>query len=728
MAGYPGQYGNVLVRKETLDKSLNTIIGAPVIINHTNVTADNADDLRVGVISNAYYNDKDGWYWCEGVIWDETAQNLITDKKWSVSCSYDFLEQDDEGGTENNIPYDREFTKLNFVHLALVDNPRYERANIVFNSKTVIENGGKGSGNFEHDGRPGEVGGSSSKAVDLTNYFTSNPTMQEVKEFLNKMVEEGKEFATSSPDWFVDIPSSSRKKDHIAKSSQFQRMNKSQKNRHNKYVMALEDLLGSAQYLNSSPNKKPLEKPNTQQYHYFTSEAKIGDKNYKILFDTEEYKGDSTIKPQTVHLYDVREVKNSSLSANVQPSVKNLKEEFNNIITDIQEDFNPIGDNMLNNVENWDPNQKRDEKGRWTKENGVNPNYKEELKQIIDKAKNNPNERQKLVIGKVSDDLATKAKENGLDITEYNHDIDVSGTRHSFKNHSNEKKEELRGQIAITDGDFERIPEIVYAYDDVQFGEVDEKGTPLIKYHKHFDDGTSIYAEEVRTRQKTLTIKSLYKRKNKNADNSRTFTDFNPQRPEYISTIIITDNQKNFNPDFKSNVQNNKENAEMALIDELKKLITKVENGKGEDMDDTKEKVDNEKVDKRDIIRQIMAIAGKHEDNEDVRTIAKLAEKLAYEKSEAGTADNGNDDKEDEKADNKKVKNNETKEDEKKDEELKKNVKEDVQNKCKNSVDNSKGGFFDKINEIYNSAMKPKEENIYVSRADKLKAAEEYFS
>lgn len=137
MAGYPGQYGNVLVRKETLDKSLNTIIGTPVIINHTDVTVDNADDLRVGVISNAYYNEKDGWYWCEGVIWDETAQNLITDKKWSVSCSCDFLEQDDEGGTENNIPYVREFTKLNFVHLALVDNPRYERANIVFNSKTV---------------------------------------------------------------------------------------------------------------------------------------------------------------------------------------------------------------------------------------------------------------------------------------------------------------------------------------------------------------------------------------------------------------------------------------------------------------------------------------------------------------------------------------------------------------------------------------------------------------
>ena len=57
-------------------------------------------------------------------------------------------------------------------------------------------------------------------------------------------------------------------------------------------------------------------------------------------------------------------------------------------------------------------------------------------------------------------------------------------------------------------------------------------------------------------------------------------------------------------------------------------------------------------MDKRDIIRQIMAIAGKEEASEDVKTIAKLAEKLAYDKSEAGTADNckgKNEDKEEDK-------------------------------------------------------------------------------
>lgn len=140
MAGYPGQFGNVLIKKETFDKFINTMVGVPVIINHKAINKDNADDERVGVVSNVWFDNKDGWYWCDGVIWDETAQNLITDKGWSVSCSYDVKLADDAGGTENNIPYDIEFLDGVFTHLAIVDNPRYERANIVFNSKTEILN------------------------------------------------------------------------------------------------------------------------------------------------------------------------------------------------------------------------------------------------------------------------------------------------------------------------------------------------------------------------------------------------------------------------------------------------------------------------------------------------------------------------------------------------------------------------------------------------------------
>lgn len=137
VAGYPGQFGNVLITKESLDKFINTMVGVPVIINHKDLNTDNVDDERVGVVNSVWYDEKDGWFWCDGIIWNETAQNLITDKNWSVSCSYDVKTANDEGGSENNIKYDIEFLDGVFTHLALVNNPRYERANIVFNAKEV---------------------------------------------------------------------------------------------------------------------------------------------------------------------------------------------------------------------------------------------------------------------------------------------------------------------------------------------------------------------------------------------------------------------------------------------------------------------------------------------------------------------------------------------------------------------------------------------------------------
>lgn len=248
--------------------------------------------------------------------------------------------------------------------------------------------------------------------------------------------------------------------------------------------------------------------------------------------------------------------------------------------------------------------------------------------------------------------------------------------------------------------------------------------------------------------------------------NNKTYTVENSSRvirakgraDEEFLINIIPDFSENFNPGApnmkKHEVQNNKENTEMALIDELKKLITKVENDKaaceqsaqrsagtfnasnqgGEDMDD-KEKVENEKVDKRKLIDEVAGImksAGA--DDEKIRTAIAKMEKLAYDKSEAGTADNKkaknekeDEPKDDKPADNSKVK-NESEEDNKKYEDLKKETKEDVENKCKNSVDNSKGGYFDKMNEIYNSAIAPKEENTYISREQKLKDAESYFA
>lgn len=164
-------------------------------------------------------------------------------------------------------------------------------------------------------------------------------------------------------------------------------------------------------------------------------------------------------------------------------------------------------------------------------------------------------------------------------------------------------------------------------------------------------------------------------------------------------------------------VDNDKE-TEMALIEELKKLITKVENTKGDkDME-----IENAKVDKRKLIDEVAGImksAGC--DDEDIRTAIGKMEKIGYDDSEK-SADN---EKEKEKAENcgKKVKNEEEK-DEKEVEEAKEEIKEDVDNKCKNS----KEDYFEKLNEIYNAASQAKEEVEYTSRADREKAAEDYFA
>ena len=131
------EFGDVLITKETIDKFVQSMVGCPVIIKHKDITDANADKERVGVISRVWYDEKDGWFYCEGVIWNKQAIDLVKNQGWNVSCTYDF-ESDFKKGMYHGKEYDMEFTNGEFLHLALVPNPRYERANIVMNSKESV--------------------------------------------------------------------------------------------------------------------------------------------------------------------------------------------------------------------------------------------------------------------------------------------------------------------------------------------------------------------------------------------------------------------------------------------------------------------------------------------------------------------------------------------------------------------------------------------------------------
>ena len=164
-----------------------------------------------------------------------------------------------------------------------------------------------------------------------------------------------------------------------------------------------------------------------------------------------------------------------------------------------------------------------------------------------------------------------------------------------------------------------------------------------------------------------------------------------------------------------------------AILESLVSNCLRASNAADEEEKKDEEKAENKKacnedVDKRDIIRQIMAIAGKEEASEDVKTIAKLAEKLAYDKSEAGTADNSkkaknedDEEKDDKKAENKKAKNEEVDEEK----EVIEEEKEAENKKACNSIAIDKA-----VNDILSATNQsaPK----YETQADRLELGNKY--
>ncbi len=180
----------------------------------------------------------------------------------------------------------------------------------------------------------------------------------------------------------------------------------------------------------------------------------------------------------------------------------------------------------------YDPDQKRDKDGKFSKIGTVSVNatrflspkenetgtkrrteaLKKELSEAIKMARNFPNERRKVVVGNASTELISKAKKAGIDIAGYVHDVDVSGIRHAIIQHGNRKTEIPRGQLAITDDDILKIPEIIGSYDNVDFPGKNRSGLDTVVYTKSMDDGTVYFYEEIRTGKKTLTFLTMYKK------------------------------------------------------------------------------------------------------------------------------------------------------------------------------------------------------------------------
>lgn len=131
-------FGVCLLKKETIDKFVYKFVGCPVVIDHKDVSDKNAKDLRVGVISKVEFEQFDGWYWCEGVIFDQEAIDLVNNG-YNVSCQYEITQYatNDRKELHNGNEYDKEILDGAPEHLAIVKNPRYESAMIAVNAIDV---------------------------------------------------------------------------------------------------------------------------------------------------------------------------------------------------------------------------------------------------------------------------------------------------------------------------------------------------------------------------------------------------------------------------------------------------------------------------------------------------------------------------------------------------------------------------------------------------------------
>ncbi len=111
----------------------------------------------------------------------------------------------------------------------------------------------------------------------------------------------------------------------------------------------------------------------------------------------------------------------------------------------------------------------------------------------------------------VAPESVAEAAEHGLDIGGYVHMIDGSAIRHVQKKHGDAVEEGKRGQVAVTDQDFERIPDVLSSPDMTAYGLKNDIGRPMIAYVKRLADGTFLYLEEVRSKRQRLALQSIRK-------------------------------------------------------------------------------------------------------------------------------------------------------------------------------------------------------------------------
>jgi hypothetical protein len=117
------------------------------------------------------------------------------------------------------------------------------------------------------------------------------------------------------------------------------------------------------------------------------------------------------------------------------------------------------------------------------------------------------NKGEKLLLGKVTENLACRIREEiNINLLGYNLELRSNDIKHAHNRHGNDEVEKLRGQRAVTTEDFLRFVDIVTKYDDVKLDTEERNGLIFQKNINGKSSAVSMYAHG----NKSLSLKTMY--------------------------------------------------------------------------------------------------------------------------------------------------------------------------------------------------------------------------
>lgn len=119
-----------LINEKTCKEMDPTYEGCPVYVRHVpEVDLKNLQNEADGYVSQSFFNPPDGRHWVKFMVVSDKGHEAIA-KGWKLSNAY-VINESASGGEWHGVPFQKQVTRAEYEHLAIVPNPRYSESVIL---------------------------------------------------------------------------------------------------------------------------------------------------------------------------------------------------------------------------------------------------------------------------------------------------------------------------------------------------------------------------------------------------------------------------------------------------------------------------------------------------------------------------------------------------------------------------------------------------------------------